>query len=109
MTNTIALDSRSALLSFEECAIALGGSRRIVEAATKRGHLAVVRLGTRCVRIERRDLEQFSKRRQPSPPTPVPAASRLRYLLQCPAPAPSYSLYLNRDSTRGLPGSTAKH
>ena len=43
MTHTIAHNSRSAL----------GGSRRIVEAAVKRGDLAVVKLGTRGVRLAR--------------------------------------------------------
>ena len=44
---------RDDLATFEEAAVALGGSRRLVEDAVKRGDLVRVVLGRRCVRVTR--------------------------------------------------------
>ena len=55
------LDARpeDLLLTFEEAAVALHGSRRIVESAVRRGDLAIVRLGNRCVRVSRAALDAY--------------------------------------------------
>jgi excisionase family DNA binding protein len=55
---TPALDSR-AILSIGEAAEYLGVSRRFIELEVQRGHLAVVRLSTRCLRIRRSALETY--------------------------------------------------
>ena len=50
------------LLTFEQCAVELEGSRTLVENLVKRGELSVVKLGNRCVRIERYALDAYLAR-----------------------------------------------
>jgi excisionase family DNA binding protein len=52
------LESR-AILSVGQAASYLGVSRRFVELEVHRGHLAVIRLGRRCLRIRRTALETY--------------------------------------------------
>lgn len=51
------------LLTFEQCAVELDGSRTLVENLVKRGELPVVKLGNRCVRIDRHALDDYLARR----------------------------------------------
>jgi excisionase family DNA binding protein len=57
-TTPEALESR-AILSVGQAASYLGVSRRFVELEIQRQHLAVIRLGRRCLRIRRSALEQY--------------------------------------------------
>ena len=50
------------LLTFEQCAVELDGSRTLVENLVKRGELPVVKIGNRWVRIERHALDDYLAR-----------------------------------------------
>lgn len=54
----MALESR-AIFSIQQAAEYLGVSRRFVELEASRGHLNVIRLSRRCLRIRRADLEAY--------------------------------------------------
>jgi excisionase family DNA binding protein len=62
---TTATDFRlSDLMSFEECAAALGVSRRAGEDAVKRGDLTSIKIAPRCVRVSRSEFVDFLKKRR---------------------------------------------
>ena len=51
------------LLTYEEAAAYLGGSRRLIEDAVRRGDLVRVYLGNRCVRVTKKSLAAFQAAR----------------------------------------------
>jgi len=50
---------RDDLLTLEQCAVMIGGSRRQIECLVRAGHLSLIRISRRCVRIARADLQTY--------------------------------------------------
>jgi len=58
----------SELISYETAAAIAGRSHRFVEEAVRRGELPAIKIGTRCVRLDKKVFDEFLRRRGLSPP-----------------------------------------